>query len=190
VNPNRCFEGTREGVSNKIVDWAKDFKQSPILWLCGHPGTGKSVIAQTVVDQCEAHGLLVLTCFCSRDAVDHEHTCHICSTLAIQLAQKHQKVRSIVAEILYMDGSVLYGTGSSQVEKLIVKPLKAADVPALIVIDGLDECGLPRKSQSDIISALGRWVEEIPKVKFLVTSRPETQIAESFRSPAPQLSSS
>jgi len=69
------------------------------------------------------------------------------------------------------------------VEKLIVKPLKAADVPTLIVIDALDQCGLDHETQSNILSALGNWIKEIPKVKFLVTSRPETHIRASFHSP-------
>jgi hypothetical protein len=61
---------------------------------------------------------------------------------------------------------------SYQMEKLIVRPLESADVPAVIVIDALDEL-VDETSQSDLLSLLERWSNEIPKVKFLVTSRPK-----------------
>ena len=46
-----CLKGTRETVLNEIEAWAKDFKQSPIFWLNGLAGTGKSTIAQTVSER-------------------------------------------------------------------------------------------------------------------------------------------
>ena len=42
-----CLRGTRETVLNEIESWAKDFNQSPVFWLNGLVGTGKSTIAQT-----------------------------------------------------------------------------------------------------------------------------------------------
>ena len=165
---------------SKIEHWAEDFKQPPILWLNGLAGTGKSAIAQTVVDWCDAHDRLVLSCFCSRDAGRNGGPCLIFSTLALQLAEKHSKVRPVLAPVL---GDLVYWAVSDQVEKLIVKPLKVVDVPTLIVLDALDESGLDQECQSDILSALGRWVGEIPKVKILVTSRPQTHFLYHFRSP-------
>ena len=52
----------------------------------------------------------------------------------------------------------------SQMEKLIVGPLKAAGVPTLIIIDALDECK-DEEPASAILSILSCYVNEIPDVK-------------------------
>jgi len=97
----------------------------------------------------------------------------------MQLARRHGIVRSVLTPLLQSNPDVVYESASDQVEKLIVKPLRAADVPTLIIIDALDEL-MDDTTQSNIISALELWIEEIPKVKFLVTSRPETHIFTRF----------
>ena len=52
----------------------------------------------------------------------------------------------------------------------------------MIVIDALDECE-DEESASAILSVLGRFVSEIPKVKFFLTGRPEPRISRGFRLP-------
>ena len=64
--------------------------------------------------------------------------------------------------------------------KLIVGPLRSADVSTVIVIDALDEC-TDDEPQSAILSVMGRLVEEIPRVKFFITGRPEPRIRSGFR---------
>jgi len=67
-------------------------------------------------------------------------------------------------------------------EKLIVEPLRSADISTVIVIDALDECKNEEPS-SAILSVLGRLVERIPRVKFFITGRPESRIRTGFRLP-------
>ena len=66
--------------------------------------------------------------------------------------------------------------------KLIVQPLVEANISTVIIIDALDECK-DEEPTSAILSILGRFVYEIPKVKFFVTGRPEPRILEGFRLP-------
>jgi hypothetical protein len=66
--------------------------------------------------------------------------------------------------------------------KLIAGPLKATGVSTIIVIDALDECK-DEESSSAILSVLGRFVENIPGVKFFITGRPEPRIKTGFRLP-------
>jgi len=68
----------------------------------------------------------------------------------------------------------------SQMEKLIVGPLKAARVPTLIIIDALDECK-DKEPASAILSILSRYVNKIPTVKFFITGWPESRIRTGFR---------
>ena len=66
--------------------------------------------------------------------------------------------------------------------KLIVQPLVEANISTVIIIGALDECK-DEEPTSAILSILGRFVYEIPKVKFFVTGRPEPRILEGFRLP-------
>ena len=67
-------------------------------------------------------------------------------------------------------------------DKLLVKPLQSADVSTVVVIDALDECK-DKHPESAILLVLGQSVFKIPKVKFIITSRPETHIVSGFRGP-------
>jgi len=65
-------------------------------------------------------------------------------------------------------------------ERIIVGPLKVAQTRTLIIIDALDECK-DEEPASAILSVLARYVDEIPHVKFFITSRPESRIRSGFR---------
>ena len=67
-------------------------------------------------------------------------------------------------------------------ERLIVEPLQSADFSTVIIIDALDECK-DEEPSSAILSVLGRFVEQIPRVKFFITGRPEPRIKTGFRLP-------
>ena len=51
-------------------------------------------------------------------------------------------------------------------------PLKESAISTVVVIDALDECK-DEEPASAILSALGRFVSELPQVKFFLTGRPE-----------------
>ena len=65
-------------------------------------------------------------------------------------------------------------------EMLLVGPLKATNISALIIIDALDECK-DEEPSSAILSVLSRYVDKIPRVKFSITGRPEPRIRSGFR---------
>ena len=69
---------------------------------------------------------------------------------------------------------------SSQLEKIIIRPLKETQIPTLIVIDALDE-RKDKEPASALLSVLSRYVHEIPEVKFFITGRPEPPTREGFR---------
>ena len=167
---------------NEIESWAKDFNQSPVFWLNGLAGTGKSTIAQTVSERIFADGQLGASFFCSRDFEDRSDLHLIFPTLAFQLAHKFPKFRSVFVPLLQSDPDVAHESLYRQMEKLIVEPLRLADVSTVIVIDALDECK-DEEPSSAILSVLGRLVEGIRKVKFFITGRPEPRIRTGFRLP-------
>ena len=167
---------------NKIESWAKDFTQSPVFWLSGLAGTGKSTIAQTVSERMSAADQLGASFFCSRDFEDRSDLRFIFPTLALQLAHKFPKFRSALIPLLQSNPNVTHESPHRQMEKLIVDPLRSADISTVIVIDALDECK-DEEPSSAILSVLGRLVGRIPKVKFFITGRPEPRITTGFRLP-------
>jgi len=169
-------------VLNKIETWANDSEQSPVFWLNGLAGTGKSTIAQTVSERIFADGQLGASFFCSRDFEDRSDLRFIFPTLAFQLAHKFPKFRSVLVLLLRSNPDVAHESPHRQMEKLIVEPLRAAGVSTVIVIDALDECK-DEEPSSVILSVLGRLAGRIPKVKFFITGRPEPRITTGFRLP-------
>ena len=177
-----CLRGTRENVLNEIESWVEDFKKSPVFWLNGLAGTGKSTIAQTVAERVFADGLLGASFFCSRDFEDRSDLRSIFPTLAFQLAHKYPDFRSHLVPLLRSNPDVVDESLYGQMERLIVEPLQSAGISTVILIDALDECKDGEPS-SAILSVLGRIVERISRVKFFITGRPEPRIKTGFRLP-------
>jgi len=169
-------------VLNEIESWANDFNQSPVFWLNGLAGTGKSTIAQTVSERMFADRKLGASFFCSRDFEDRSDLHFIFPTLAFQLAYRFPEFRSVLVSLLRLDPDVVHESLYGQMEKLIVEPFESAGVSTVIVIDALDECK-DEEPSSAILSVLARFVKRIPMVKFFITGRPEPRIRTGFRLP-------
>ena len=181
-NRRGCLRGTRETVLAEIESWTKDFDKSPVFWLNGLAGTGKSTIAQTVAERVFADGLLGASFFCSRDFEDRSDLHFVFPTLAFQLAHKYPDFRHHLVFLLQSNPDVVDESLCNQMERLIVEPLQSAGLSTVIVIDALDECK-DEEPSSAILSVLGRFVKQIPMVKFFITGRPEPRIKTGFRLP-------
>ena len=127
-----CLKGTRETVLDEIESWAKDFDQSPVFWLNGLAGTGKSTIAQTFSERVFADGRLGASFFCSRDFEDRSDLHFIFPTLAFQLAHNFLEFRSILVPLLQSDPGIVHESLYRQMEKLIVEPLRLADRKSVV----------------------------------------------------------
>jgi hypothetical protein len=181
-NRGGCLKGTRESVLNEIEKWTVDFDKSPIFWLNGLAGTGKSAIAQTIAERVFADGRLGASFFCSRGVEDRSDLQLIFPTLAFQLAQKYPDFRSSLIPLLQSDPDIVHESLQDQMQRLLVRPLQSVDISTVIVIDALDECK-DEESDSAILLVLGQIISEIPGIKFFVTSRPEMHIISGFRGP-------
>ncbi|KAF9643063.1 hypothetical protein BDM02DRAFT_3273228 [Thelephora ganbajun] len=155
-----CLKGTRTAVLDQIELWTRDFDKPPVYWLNGLAGTGKSTIAQTIAERIFADGQLGASFFCSRDFEDRRNLHFIFPTLAVQLARKYSEFRSIFVPLVQSDPEIVDESLYNQMKKLIdVEPASA------------------------ILSVLGQFISEIPKVKFFLTGRPEPRIRRGFGRP-------
>ena len=145
-------------------------------------GTGKSAIARTVAERTFADGQLGASFFCSRDFEDRSNLQLIFPTLAVQLARRFTQVRSILVPLVQSDPGVVCESMYHQMEKLIVRPLRESAISTVIIIDALDECK-DWEPASAILSVIGQFISELPRVKFFLTGRPEPRIRDGFRLP-------
>ena len=175
-----CLKGTRKAVLDEIELWSKDSSTSPVYWLNGLAGTGKSTIAQTIAERIFADGRLGASFFCSRDFEDRRSLHHILPTLSFQLAHRYPEFRSILVPLLRSNPDIGHESLFNQMRMLIVEPLSSLHISTVIIVDALDEC-VDEEPQSAILSVMGRLVEQIPDVKFLITGRPEPRIQSGFR---------
>ena len=167
---------------DEIERWAEGFEESPIFWLNGLAGTGKSTIAQTIAERLFAENRLGASFFCSRSFEDRSNLQLIFPTLAFQLAQQYPDFRSSLVPLLQSDPDIHHESLLNQMQKLLVKPLRSANISTVIVIDALDECK-DEDPESAILLVLGKSVSDIRGVKFFITSRPEAHITSGFRGP-------
>ena len=159
----------------QLERWVKDDQDHRVFWLNGLAGTGKSTITQTFAEISFADRNLGASFFCSRGFEDRSNLQAIFPTLAFQLAYQYPSFRKQLLRILKANRSIGRESLCSQMEKVIVDPLKATRISTLIIIDALDECK-DEEPASAILSILSRYVDQIPSVKFFITGRPEPRI--------------
>jgi len=175
-----CLTGTRVAILDKIEAWTRDFTKSPVYWLNGLAGTGKSAIAQTTAKRLLADGRLGASFFCTRDFKDHSNLKLIFPTLSFQLACRYPGFQSALIPLLRSNPEIKSGSLYNQMDILIVTPLREQkDISMVIVIDALDEC-TDDKPQSAILSVIGQLIGKIPNIKFFITGRPEPRIQSGF----------
>jgi len=162
--------------------WAKDPLTKNVFWLNGLAGTGKSTIAQSFTEMIANDGFLGASFFCSRDYLDRKELKNIFPTLAYQLACQFPHFKHHIVTSIKKDPTIAHTSLISQLETLLVKPFSRERISCVIVIDAMDEC-IDDQPASAILSVLGRFVKQLPLVKFFITGRPEPRIRTGFRLP-------
>ncbi|KAJ7432549.1 hypothetical protein B0H11DRAFT_793492 [Mycena galericulata] len=183
--PPQCHPDTRIAVQNTIQAWADESDQaSRVMWLYGPAGAGKSSIAQTMAEKWAAEDALVATFFFARWRMGGSSGKSLFPTIAYQLALQIPQLRRGIGEAVEADPAICNKTIEEQARALLVNPLEQLDVaaqkPYLVIIDGLDECdGKPM--QKRIVTMIFRMlVENHLPIRFLICSRPEPNIRETF----------
>jgi hypothetical protein len=171
------MEGTRQAVIAKIVQWIDGGGDSPICWLSGPAGSGKSAIAQTVAELYAIKNRLSASFFFLRGAGHRSDFTRFLRTLVYRLACFSPSARRHIQNVLQNDPLIVNGSFADQFQKLMIDPLPNFAFPLVIVIDALDECN-DKESIGNLIQVLltrsGRG-DHIP-YRILMTSRVEEHI--------------
>ncbi|KAF5382361.1 hypothetical protein D9757_009823 [Collybiopsis confluens] len=176
-----CTPGTRDNILDQLKDWISDNTSSPIFWIRGMAGTGKSTIAKTI---CEYYSHKVGNCqlgasfFCSRQDPKLRNQRNIFPTLAYQLSKKSDVFWSALAGV---DEETVHDLPKHATD-ILLEPWKTQkesyeDISSwLIVIDALDE--LEGSGGFNVIKQLLKGITpDISGLKILITSRPDQDIA-------------
>ncbi|KAJ6569214.1 hypothetical protein B0H19DRAFT_1134888 [Mycena capillaripes] len=193
---SQCHPETREAMLDDLFAWGigSDEHESPrdqqsdppeILWLYGPAGAGKSAIMQTLCQRFRDAGILGGSFFFKRGDAGRGNAKSLFATLAYQLALCIPHLRRPIGESAEKDPSVVGRSMAVQLRQLIVDPSRSLEWagPALLLIDGLDECQ-DERVQTEILRSIGDAAREysIP-LRFLVASRPEPHIRQILEGP-------
>ena len=175
-----CFPGTRSEILSLISHWVANPNGRRLYWLCGHTGSGKSAIAQTISRHCDNAGQLAAAFFCSRGNAGHGKM--LVSTIAYQLTKSLPSLDGFIRNKIAEDPHIFERTIAVQFQRLIVDPVtqNSGSIQRLVVIiDGLDECD--DRSAREIAPLVSDAVKNrnFP-LQFLVTSRPVSHIERPF----------
>ncbi|KAJ7882920.1 hypothetical protein B0H13DRAFT_1629259, partial [Mycena leptocephala] len=175
-------KSTFEDYQDEADSSSRNNPSSPVVWLHGPAGAGKSTIAQSLCQKLEKEGRLGASFFFKRGHASRGHAKRLFTTIAYQLALRLPDLKLRISHSVRIDPSLVDKSLSIQLQKLIVEPWhRSTFTRALVVIiDGLDECE-DSNIQQEILRLIGRAVDEqeLP-LQFLVASRPEPHIRQIF----------
>ncbi|KAJ8080341.1 hypothetical protein PM082_017174 [Marasmius tenuissimus] len=221
-----CLEGTRVELREMIGEWGRAREQgSPLFWLTGTAGVGKTAIAMSAAKACEEEGLLVSSFFFFRSDPKRNNPSALWLSVAHGLVSTMPIVRPLIEHRISEDPKILEARLEEQFRELILNPFllpafqsswqrrlrgfflqalclilssvmlldvlwgfwvalspaKPVQVPDIVIIDGLDECG-GEAAQLRILNIIQNAVQRAPlfPLRFLICSRPEAWIREAF----------
>ncbi|KAF8654710.1 hypothetical protein AX16_003461 [Volvariella volvacea WC 439] len=188
AEPLGCDEGTRQAIFDDILSWILDpRREKGVLWLRGPVGTGKSAIAKTTADRIDNEiscGEVAGSFFFFRGDSARNNLKAFVATLAYRLAVTFPSVGEEIIRVIESDPLVLQAHLDVQWRKLIIEPVISAPTfpAAVIIIDGLDECE-DEGDQLRVLDLVRKSCEQHFRPAFLIASRPEPHITNTFHTP-------
>ena len=179
-------EGTRLHIFEKIKLWLDDLSsENRVMVISGDAGMGKSVIAAVVCQRMQHAGRLSGSHFCQHNKERYRNPKVMLQSLACQLCDVLPEYKSELVKKLSRNLGVDMNSLEVQelFEFLFEEPLCGVGDPGrnlLLVIDGLDESEY--KGRNDLLDVVANYFCKLPVwFRFLVTTRPEINIADRLR---------
>ncbi|PVH67620.1 hypothetical protein DL98DRAFT_443182 [Cadophora sp. DSE1049] len=166
----------------KFISWYSA-SDSQGLVILGDMGCGKSVAMAFLVDEPRIRNEYQLPqpriCYhyCRDDETGKAD--YIFSALILSLLEQFSGLKMIFFEWYKQaraSGNFDPATDVKRLEAFLQKTLETLDRPLFIVIDGLDECD--RASQDSLLDSLKNLLQKTPRLKILLSSRPQDDILE------------
>ena len=182
----RYQEGTRLSILTKVQDWMDDrSSENRVLVISGQAGMGKSVISAVVCKRMLRANRLSGSHFCQHGKARRRNPKVMLQSLACQLSDIIPEYKSAILEVLSrnLGGDLNSMEVSDLFELLLMEPLSKVKDPGrniLMVIDGLDESEY--QGRNELVDVIANNFCKLPAwFRFLVTTRPEINIADNLR---------
>lgn len=157
-----------------IRQWVDEAHGSPICWLQGPAGSGKSAIAQTVAEEYDKSQELVASFFLGRRRGDQSEITNFVPTIVFQLSMKVPQTKALMQKAFEREPSIANQSPKYQFRKLVIDPLlELAEAPSrrfLVVVDGLDQCDKRRVEELIVLLADACQNNRL-HLRFCLTSR-------------------
>ncbi|KAJ6490925.1 hypothetical protein C8R45DRAFT_901303 [Mycena sanguinolenta] len=184
----QCHPDTRTKLLEVLSEWAHEDDEennqpsSRILWLHGPAGSGKSAVAQSLCQKLKEEDRLAGSFFFKRGHTSRGNARRLFPTIAYQLALLLPELKQHISRAIENDPAIVDRSFSTQLQELILDPCRKICVshPPCIIIDGLDECDGEHVQQAILRMIGGALRQEGLPILFLVASRPEAHIRETF----------
>ncbi|KAI0263284.1 hypothetical protein BC834DRAFT_1034112, partial [Gloeopeniophorella convolvens] len=165
-------------------------KAGSLMWIHGKPGSGKSVLCSTIIQELErlhSEELDVIVAYFYFDFRDSKKQDFrgMLTSLIIQLAAASGPLRASVSRLYSTHGSGLKQPGDDALVQCLKGMLAASgQVTTYVILDALDECPNNRASppRHEILSFLDMLTSvRSSDLRICITSRPEDDIATALR---------
>lgn len=166
----RRHEGTCKWILEEKVfeDW-RDATNGSVLWYHAPPGSGKSVLAASVIDYLRKRNEKVAAFFYSYSSDTKRYGVNGLRSLALQLLSMNQNIPDRTIQLF--EEKKIYNTTvqSSPIATALIQQLLSPLDHAYLIIDGLDECS----DKDQLIGDLSGLVQQkvYATVKWLFLSR-------------------
>ncbi len=196
LDPPRCHPGTRVAILDRLSEWVKSTdNRCNIFWLSGPAGAGKSAIARSLAERLarENDKHLAGTFFFFKTDPRKNSEKPLIPHLAYEISCSIPEIQPYMARAIMDEPMICSRSIQTQIEKLIVNPItkmssesglsqpQSRNRPMLILIDGLDECE-DRQARRLVLTSIFKFLPRLRgHLKFLIVTRPEHDIASSFR---------
>ena len=182
----KYLEGTRLFFFERVEQWLDD-RSSPnrVMVISGTAGMGKSVIAAVICTRMQEAGRLSGSHFCQHDKARYRNAKVMLQSLARQLSHSLPEYKEALVKTL--SGNLGVEVNNMEVKDLfellfdeLLSKLKDPGRNILLVIDGLDESEY--QGRNELLDVISNHFIKLPHwIRFLVTTRPEINIADSLK---------
>ncbi|PFH49179.1 hypothetical protein AMATHDRAFT_48941 [Amanita thiersii Skay4041] len=176
-----CIPGTCNDLINGIIEWmVSTTHDQRIYLLLGEKGSGKTSAAHSIARLFDEGKRLGSAVFLEADPARRDPNL-LLSTIARELSAFDETLRYEISNVLTQHPALATADIGRQYPELIVGPLSRLTWigPLLIVIDGVDKCD----DRGRFLLLLSKFSSQLPSnVRFLLTSRPESDIEGVFQS--------
>ncbi|KAF8496229.1 hypothetical protein F5888DRAFT_417671, partial [Russula emetica] len=183
------FENANDAHHESTGEWLtqgtvfKSWKQSSsLLWINGKPGSGKTVLSSTIIQDINNTGLghYGLFFFDFKDA-GKSNARSLLSSLVVQLSDQSNELFDVLRGLHSSHRNNRQPPSVDALTQCLEDMLRVAhEVPIYFIIDALDECPFTNEQSSprrQVLTLVEKFVKlSLPNLRICVTSRPEADI--------------